>query len=88
MPTAIGHQQQPAAAHNTRTIRANLHMSGLKSGRSFDGAARREPGLRTSGACPEMSWAEPGNRHDRVTGCRQRVSKGQMSASVQQACAS
>jgi len=31
----------------------------LKSGRSFDGAARREPGLRTSGACPEMSWPNP-----------------------------
>ena len=38
-------------------------MSGLKRRRSFDGAAPRELGLRTTGACP----VTPPNRHQQPT---------------------
>ncbi len=45
-------QRRPATTNNTRMIRPNLGYVRPENGRSFDGSTQREPGLRTSGACP------------------------------------
>jgi hypothetical protein len=64
---ANGCHQRPATAHNSRTIRANWgYVRPLADSRST-APPHREPGLRTSGACPEMSWptrqpTRPGTR--------------------------
>ena len=63
-----GYQQRPAAAHHSRTIHASWGYvrHSLADSRST-APPHREPGLRTSGACPEMSWpnrqpTQPRNR--------------------------
>jgi len=50
---AAGYQRRPATAHNTRTIRANWgYVRPEKRKVVPRRRPHREPGLRTTGACP------------------------------------